>query len=145
MELVGLQSSQIKNYWEFVLPYLIDVQDVFEETFTLEELKEELQNKISQLWLAVEDFNILAVGITKILKKNNKNSLFFSTCAGENIDSWEHLMQDIINFAIEKNCEEIKFIGRRGWKRKLARYNYKEQGTIFKLELAKDCCNGNVI
>ena len=143
-KLIGIQPEDIDKYWEMIMPNLLDVQEINDDTFSLDELFEELKCGASQLWIVAHDYEIKSVGVTKIIKRNGKWRLFFNSCAGEDIDCWVHLMHNIVAFAREKNCEEVNFTGRRGWKKVLADYGYRERATLFNLKL-KDESNGNVI
>ena len=123
-ELLACPAQDVPKLWRLVWPVLeraVSRQDEFTE----QDVYEDLCNKKSQLWLAVEGSRLLGVGVTQIAVYPRKRVCLLLYVAGEGWARWRHLLDGICDWARSQGCAELEFSGRRGWLRKLPDWQFK--------------------
>jgi hypothetical protein len=86
-----------------------------------------------QLWIAVEEEEVIASMITQVITYPSKNTLRVIAIAGGDMDKWFHFMPQLEEFAILMSCSSLEAWGRKGWKRILS--DWKDSYVVYTKDL----------
>lgn len=100
---------------------------------TLAQVRAEVFAREMQLWLV--DYGQKGAVVTQVLEGQAGKLCLIVACGGRDISVWLSLLSEIEDWAREQDCVEMRIIGRRGWKRMLARRDYHETGIVLAREL----------
>ena len=98
-----------------VEPYLEMVIDKSQGEAVLEDYYEHIATGDMQLWVAVEDKDVLACMVTQIAPYPSKRVLRIIALGGENIDQWIDFLPDVEHWAMGMGCSSLELWGRKGW------------------------------
>lgn len=87
------------------------------------------------MWLAWNGEKIEGVAVTELLRSDHTFYCVVQACGGSNVRHWITLLDKIEEYARDEDCEFIRILGRRGWKRLLK--NYKEKLVVLERPLTK--------
>ena len=132
--LVGVQSKDIAKYWQHILPLVYDSLEYSDNTYSEEQILNELLNSESQLWLIKKGSEIRAIIVTQLLFFNKNLRMIFKLCAGEDLKNWLDLLPLFCEFAREKKCEGISVFGRKGWKKILKNSGFVEKAVLLTMK-----------
>lgn len=132
--LVGVQSKDIAQYWQHILPLVYDALEHSDNTYSEEHILNELLNAEAQLWIIKKGSEVRAIIVTQILYFNKNLRLIFKLCAGEDLKNWLDLLPEFFAFAREKKCEGISVFGRRGWKKILKNSGFVEKAVLLTMK-----------
>ena len=118
--LSGIQADQVSLYWPHVKGLIEKalIRTGAIENYSLESIKKALIERDMQLWLWIEDKEILAAGITQIIQYPKRKVLDIPFVGAEKmtIDQWfEGSMEIFRKYAIANECWVIRGYGRFGW------------------------------
>jgi hypothetical protein len=80
------------------------------------------------LWIIASDGTIESAGVTRLEITQHSKVCLIVAHGGSGANRWLHLLEGIENYARAEGCDCVRWIGRRGWKRKLP--EYKEIGVV---------------
>ena len=86
-----------------------------------------------QLWIAVEDKEVIASMVTQVITYHSKKTLRVIAIAGGEIKRWFHFMTQLEEFAILMGCSSLEAWGRKGWKKILT--DWKDSYVVYTKEL----------
>jgi hypothetical protein len=101
------------------------VRDMIDEGYaatgeiTPPDLPEWLAAGKGQLWLSVEDGEIVAALTTSIVPMRNGLALRMICCGGSRMELWKSCHAQIEQFARAEGCDRVLSEGRPGWSRAL--------------------------
>ena len=87
--------------------------------FNPETLRQDCLAGRHQLWLVRRDGALLGLGVTGILTEGKARTLVLMLVAGQDWPAWQHLLAGIEDFGRCEGCSTLRFLGRRGWSRRL--------------------------
>jgi len=70
-----------------------------------------------QLWGAVEDGKLIAVGVTRILNHPKKRVCQIIGGTGDDREKWQYFIAQIEDWARAEGCQETELVARQGWAR----------------------------
>ena len=86
-----------------------------------------------QLWVAVENNEVIACMVTQVITYPSKKTLRVIAIAGGKMDTWFHFQPDLEEFAILMGCTSLEAWGRKGWKKILT--DWKDSYVVYTKEL----------
>ena len=110
----NVEVDDIPVIWENVLP-LINLSQVEGNEMSQEDFFESLMNQDMQLWVALEDTEVVACMVTRIVSYPQKRLLRFVFIGGEGMDKWLENLPIVENFALINGCTSLEIWGRKGW------------------------------
>tara|TARA_Y100001936_G_C15814702_1_gene528486 strand:+ start:137 stop:580 length:444 start_codon:yes stop_codon:yes gene_type:complete len=136
MNLVNIPSSQVDDVWNLVKK---DIQQALsysgnhtDAEFVYETVK---QNKM-QLWVLWDNSKkatiekYYGVVVTEIAERKLKKSCNIFIVTGRHRQKWQHLIKIIEDFASKHECTNIELIARKGWKKIMEQFDYKETHIV---------------
>ncbi|HVR65131.1 MAG TPA: hypothetical protein VMT98_00715 [Verrucomicrobiae bacterium] len=72
-----------------------------------------------QLWTVRADNCLIGLAVTELRNYPRQRRCRYLLLAGDGFDRWQHLQQDIEDWARANGCMAMEMCGRRGWERKL--------------------------
>ncbi len=79
------------------------------------------------LWIVASE-RIECALVTRLEITQHSKVCFICALGGAGAKSWLHLIEELETYAKAEGCNSIRWMGRRGWKRKLPKY--REVGVI---------------
>lgn len=114
-EVSGITSDFIDAFWPIVSPMLLPAIKRARGTMTVETVYQDLKNRDSQLWVAVNDTEIEAVAVTRIIQYPGIKVMAMPLVGGKNRNNWLHTEGMFVDFALSHDCQAIEAYMRPGW------------------------------
>ena len=143
MNLVNIPSSQLDDVWNLVKK---DIQQALsysgnhtDAEFVYETVK---QNKM-QLWVLWDNSKkttiekYYGVVVTEIGESKLKKSCNIFVVTGRHRQKWQHLIKILEDFALKQNCTNMELIARKGWKRIMEQFDYKQTHVVLEKPIVK--------
>ena len=143
MNLVNIPSSQLDDVWNLVKK---DIQQALsysgnhtDSEFVYETVK---QNKM-QLWVLWDNSKkttiekYYGVVVTEIVERKLKKSCNIFVVTGRHRQKWQHLIKILEDFALKQNCTNMELIARKGWKRIMEQFDYKQTHVVLEKPIVK--------
>ena len=91
------------------------------------------------LWIVTDDEEyIVGMVMTEVLHYPRKRILGIQYCAGEKLNEWMDSTLEILeNWALDNECEAMELTGRKGWVKKLALQEWKQEYVVVKKDNLK--------
>ena len=144
MKLVNIPSSNLDDVWSLVkkdineaLSYSGNQTDA---QFVYESIKE---NKM-QLWVVWDKDKpttlekYYGVVVTEVVQRKLKRSCQIFIMTGKHRQKWQHLISVLEDFALENNCTNMELIARKGWKKIMEKFNYKQTHVVLEKEIKQE-------
>lgn len=132
---LGVKAEDLPLWWdkaksliEKAIPYTDGKTDI-------EQVEKDLLDRAMQLWIYVDDRGkIQLASITRIVVYlHNRKRLEISFFSGEGSDDIVDVFQRMFeDFARAQGCEAMESIGRKGWQRRLKKYDYDYIHTVLR-------------
>lgn len=119
--LTTYKSDQVHTIWEQVRPLVARVCKRFPD-YQPQDILEMLRNREAQLWVVVNG-GIEGMFITKIENTPQRRFCLIFVCAGEGISGWIDYIKTVEEWAKQMNCDSLRIVGRKGWKKLLPDFN----------------------
>tara|TARA_Y100000114_G_scaffold157167_1_gene187660 strand:+ start:832 stop:1272 length:441 start_codon:yes stop_codon:yes gene_type:complete len=143
MNLVNIPSSQLDDVWNLVKK---DIQQALsysgnhtDAEFVYDTVK---QNKM-QLWVLWDNSKkttiekYYGVVVTEIVERKLKKSCNIFVVTGRHRQKWQHLIKILEDFALKQNCTNMELIARKGWKRIMEQFDYKQTHVVLEKPIVK--------
>ena len=124
-----LQPEDVAYIWEDVAPMLARVTSHTEGELEPDDFIEPLTHGEMQLWIVIEDKEIIAALITKVIPYPQKKVLRLISLAGEDFNKFKDFISMVESFAIRSECSSLEMWGRKGWKKLLP--DWKDSYIVF--------------
>ncbi len=131
----GVPREELLNFIPLVSHHIQAAMDTTLGERSLEEIVEKLLEGNMQMWVIgdEDDLQILGVLLTQIKTLKNMKLLNVYLCSGEALDDWTVHLETLEEWGRSEGCDFITAHGRRGWKKKLAPFGWKEKYiTLYK-------------
>jgi hypothetical protein len=112
-------SRQIIDVWPEVLAQIERALAHSGGRYAPEDFLAALLRREMQLWTVRDGDQLTGLAITELRNYPRQRRCRYLLLAGEDFDRWQHLQQDIENWARANGCRAMEMCGRRGWERKL--------------------------
>lgn len=119
--LITFQSSQIKEIWNEVTPYIEKVLNKTNLWYSIEDIYASLSKAKMQLWTSFEGTQLKSICITQILIHPKHKSLEIILHAGDNKHGHQFL-KPIEEWAKSQGCDKVFLKGRKGWIKRMPDY-----------------------
>lgn len=111
--LIRIDIDDIQDVWDeavYLLNPAIRLNDGFEPADVLDALMHSRMN----LWLAVEDGELVGAAVTEIINYPQKRSVFILFAGGRVEENWPAYYETMANYAMTLNADCIETISRPG-------------------------------
>ena len=141
MNLVNIPSSNLDDVWSLVKKDIAEALSYSgnhtDAQFVYDCVKE---NKM-QLWVVWDKDKkttidkYYGVVVTEIVKRKLIQSCNIFIVTGKHRQKWQHLISVLEDFAIENNCTNMELIARKGWKRIMEQFDYKQTHVVLEKQI----------
>lgn len=137
ISVTGIPSTEILDIWP-------EVEDLLKEALaynpghnTLQEIKATLIRADAQLWIAIDETDMLyGCAVTQLNKyPTGKLACTIWLVAGQEMKAWLHCITYIERWAISKGCSHLEGWGRKGWKKVMSRYEFNDIASFYSKQL----------
>lgn len=113
-------APSLTTMWHLARPWIDRACSRSSGRYTTETVYRDLMLRNKQLWCAVDGDNVHAVMVTEILTyATGLKTCFILMCVGRGRTDWQHLMDNIIDWAKSCGCQMMESWARPGWERVL--------------------------
>ena len=113
---VGLvPPTQVPHIWEKVHEHLLRMAPHSEGELEPEDFFEALTEGEMQLWVAIENKDIVASMVTQVVPYPRKRVLRIISIGGDGMDRWIEQLPMVEDWALSMGCTSLECWGRRGW------------------------------
>lgn len=132
--ITGVPVEQFGAVWPHVRTYFDGFVERSEGEVSVHDLLEGIASKDRQVWIAIEDKEVLACALTQV-QDNPKGTVVIDFCSGKDRDKWrDKLVETIEQWAASLGSERVRIICRPGWTRELK--NYRETHRVVERDIA---------
>jgi len=117
-KLFGVVADDLGFIWDSVEEYIVDGLRYSDGKYTLDDIKEELEDHTMQLFIVLKD-KIMAAFVTQVIDYSQKRVLTVQLLGGKKMKEWLHLLPNLERWAIDEGCDQIEMCGRPGWEKVL--------------------------
>ena len=142
MIIIRIPSKQIDDIWKVVVK---DIQQALEYSgnytdadFVYETVKKD-KMQLWVIWDSSKDIHnqYYGVVVSEIIERKLKKSCSLFIVTGRQRRRWQHLIEKIEDFAIDNDCNNMELLARKGWKKILDQYDYKDTHIVLEKTLTK--------
>jgi hypothetical protein len=113
---IALVSPEDVPYlWEKISSHIENMMPHSEGELAPEDFHEALISGEMQLWLAIEDKEVIASMVSQIINYPKKRILRIISIGGEDMDKWITHLPTVENWALAAGCYSLECWGRKGW------------------------------
>jgi len=122
----------ISSIYSEIEPFLDKLVPVTNGRFIQIDMLHDLLTGKEHLWIVTDDEEyIVGIVMTEVLHYPRKKILGVQYCSGDNLHDWMDSTLEILeNWALDNECESMELTGRRGWVKKLALQEWKEEFVV---------------
>lgn len=133
--LVPVASCHVAAVWPSIAGWVAEVADRFPLWAQLAGPKEACEVRDAQLWLIRDGETIKGCVITQITVDNERIAEV-PLVAGEDMESWLHLLTDLEAWARREGCVAmVSTAGREGWTRTLKAHGWHKVAVLMERRL----------
>lgn len=131
--LVAIPSHQITDWFDRVQPFLVEAIARSGGRYSLRTIVDGLLDHSLQLWASVNDEEIDAAAITRIVDWPTGLRVCVILMGGGNLESLKTHQTDVAEWAKAHGCTRFEVWGRRGFERALA--DWREAFSVMETSL----------
>jgi len=137
MHIVIVPKNDIDVVFPKVKDYLDKAIRLSGGRYTLEEVKDNIDFRNHQLWIAFKDNDIYASAVTEFIEyPTGLKSLVGHFIGGKDLEEWKQpIVDSMAQFGKLNGCNRIEFMGRRGWGKPLKKIGWKETYRTYEYSL----------
>ena len=113
--IILIDPDDIPYIWDHVQPHLEAMAPHSEGELEPDDFFEGIANETMQLWVAVEDNEMLASMVTMIVPYPRKKVLRIISIGGSGMEKWIGFIPLIEDWALSLGCTSLECWGRKGW------------------------------
>ena len=110
-----VSPEHISNIWDSVHRHLELMTPNSEGELEPEDFYELLTNAEMQLWIAVDNGELIASMVTQVIPYPRKQVLRIISIGGKSMDKWMQFLPIIEDWALTVGCTSLEAWGRKGW------------------------------
>lgn len=119
MNITRLKADEVKALWPALLPHIERALEGGFDEMLSDDVLEQASEGLMQVW----SVGTVAVCVTQVVEYPRKKVLVAAFCGGtEGPQWWTDLDLTLETFAADNGCQEVRWIGRDGWLRRLKGY-----------------------
>ena len=119
-----VNSEDIPMIWDDVIPLMEPSQNEQRE-LSIDDFFDRLMEGEMQLWVAIEDKEIIACMISQFATFPQKRVLRIIYISGEGMDRWIENFPMVENFALMNGCTFLEVWGRGAWVKILKKWDWE--------------------
>lgn len=134
----GVLAEELPYVWEKVEPLIAKAVSHSKGRYSTKTIVDALLNRDMQLWIVLENNQVLGAGITEIIKfSTGLNMARMVTVSGKKFKEWREYAEGVISaWALEQGCQKMEGFGRTGLSRILKNKNgWRTVGVIMERDL----------
>jgi hypothetical protein len=137
MRLALVPNLHLPDVWLKALPHVLNGKEYWEQFYTIHQLKKNLFLGAQQLWLMIEESDVLGIVITQIDDYPEVRVLRICYLGGKGLkrDMIPLGMGAIEAWARGKNCKLVDILGRDEWLPLVKKQGYNSPGRVYRKEL----------
>jgi hypothetical protein len=115
-----LTADEAMEHWEKLAPYLEMSFKYSAGRMNIQAVKDNVEQGMSIVMVAYDYANkeVFAVLAAEGINYPERKVFSVGLCGGKDIDVWAPTVwAGLVRIAIEKGCDQIEIVGRRGWKK----------------------------
>ena len=128
-----LEPEDVAYVWEEVVPLLARVAPHTEGELEPDDYIEPLTHGDMQLWVVIENKQVIAALVTQIVPYPQKKVLRLISLAGEDFQEIKDFLEMVEVFALKNECSALEMWGRKGWKKLLS--DWKDSYIVYTKDL----------
>ena len=143
MNLVHIPSSNLDDVWNLVKKDISEALSYSGNHTDAQFVYDTLKEDKMQLWVVWDKDKpttlekYYGVVVTEIVKRKLIQSCNIFIVTGRHRQQWQHLISVLEDFAIENNCTNMELIARKGWKRIMEQFDYKQTHVVLEKPIIK--------
>ena len=110
-----VSPDRIPYIWDTVHRHLELMTPHSEGELEPEDFYEALTNAEMQLWIALDDGDIIASMVSQIIPYPRKQILRIIAIAGKGVEQWMQFLPMVEDWALSVGCTSLECWGRKGW------------------------------
>ena len=110
-----VSPDHIPHIWDSVHRHLELMTPHSEGELEPEDFYELLTNAEMQLWIAVDNGELIASMVTQVIPYPRKQVLRIISIGGKSMDKWMQFLPIIEDWALTVGCTSLEAWGRKGW------------------------------
>lgn len=128
--------NELDNHWGYIKGDIEKALKFCNEEMDIDDVHSQIEDGAVLPLLVKEGEDLLSVVTLEIVQKPLKKVVCIMTAGGEELDLWlDEIMKTVEILAKEQQADSIYINGRKGWLRKLERFNYKHAYTVLSKEV----------
>lgn len=136
MRLAVVPSLNIPDVWMKALPHLLKGRTHWDKFYTLNQLRNNLNQGQQQLWILIEESDVLGVVLTQIDSFPERRILRINYLGGTGFKrKMISCMEAIEEWGREKDCDSVDILGRDEWFPLVKNRGYESPGRVYRKEL----------
>ena len=134
--IIALPVNELEKYWDDIKPNIERALAFCNEEMDIDDVHSMIEDGSVLPLLVIENNKILSVVTLEIIQKPLKKIVCIMTAGGEELDMWlEDILETVNELAKDQQADSIYINGRKGWLRKLNKFNYKHAYTVLSHEV----------
>ena len=136
-ELVGVPGPDVERLRSLLCPHFEAMAAASHRRFTVDSIFAALARGDMQLWIAIDGVNIVAAGITELIRYPNHTACRAVALIGRDHRAWLRKLSDAVDaWARAQGCTEMQaLVGQRGWERLLRFLGYRPDHVLLSKDL----------
>ena len=137
MIFTAVPREGVEVVWKDVKPLLDKAIKTSKGKFNIDNIYDELLKEYYNLWIVMEDKEIIAAITTRFVVYPTTKGLAMDWIGGKNINKWLPIAQEKLSqFAKESGCTHLEGFGRKAWQRVLRKFNWQPEYIAYRMELS---------
>ena len=128
--LSGIRAEDLSGVWNDIIPYIQRALEHGQGEFSLDAILDGILTREMQLWVGHEDEKIVYVGVTQLEKFSEKLICVIVLLSGDRVMEWLDNTNELESWAMTQGADELRVMGRPGWKRVLDKIGYEHAYTV---------------
>ena len=143
MKLVNIPSSNVDDVWSLVKKDISEALSYSGNHTDAQFVYDTLKEDKMQLWVVWDKDKpttlekYYGVVVTEIVKRKLIQSCNVFIVTGRQRQKWQHLISVLEDFALENNCTNMELIARKGWKKIMEQFEYKQTHVVLEKQITK--------
>ena len=134
--IIALPVNELDNYWDDIKPNIERALAFCNGEMGIDDVYSMIESGLLLPLLVMEDKRIVSVVTLEVVQKPLKKVVCIMTAGGDELDSWlEDILEVVNDLAKEQKADSIYINGRKGWLRKLNKFNYTHAFTVLSREV----------
>jgi hypothetical protein len=116
---IRVEIFMIEDLWEKCIPFLANPEIGEIEYSSMEELKRDCLENITQLWILMKGDELVGCFLTNVgVASDTVNVVNIFNLSGTDIESWiKELDTKMVEFCQQNSCKYYSYVGRPGFKK----------------------------